>query len=415
MSKTHNKKDSKDFDYEKFESEALSGLQSGKGLVGTEGVLKDLIKHLVESALEGELSAHLASEKNAGKSNRRNGKSEKRLRTELGEISIEPSRDRTGSFEPQLVGKWERDLNTGLEEQILELYSIGNSYGDIQWHIRRMYGIQLSTGQLSAITDRIWADVTKWQKRVLKPFYSVIFLDAIHFKVRENGIVSTRAVYTVYGIDADGHRDVLAIQVGESEGSKQWGRVLESLKDRGVEDVLFFAVDGLAGFKEAILGVFPNATVQRCVVHMIRSSIRLVDDKDVRSVIKDLKVIYTADQEDQGHQALEDFEQKWNDKYPEIGKAWRENWMELTAFFGFNWAVRKLIYTTNCIEGLHRIMRKTTKTKGAFVNEKALTKLLYLTLMRKEKVWKKRIHSYKAVQRSLAREFGERFSKHITN
>jgi len=415
MSKKEQKAGSKDFDYKKFEFEALQGLQSGQGLVGTEGILKGLIQHLVESALEGEMSAHLASEKDTGVTNRRNGKGKKRLRTELGEINIEPPRDRQGNFTPRLVGKWERDLNTGLEEQILELYSAGNSYGDIQWHIKKMYGVGLSMGQLSSITDRVWADITKWQQRVLKVFYSVIFLDAIHFKVRQNGVVSSRAVYTVYGIDADGHRDVLAIKVGESEGSKQWGRVVESLRDRGVEDVLFFAVDGLKGFKEAILGVFPNTIVQRCIVHMVRSSIRFVDDKDVNKVIKDLRAIYTADEEEQGLRALEDFETKWKDKYSEIGKAWRENWIELTAFFGFNWAVRKLIYTTNCIEGLHRIMRRTTKTKGAFVNEKALTKLLYLTLMRKEKVWKKRIQSHKAVQRSLAREFGERFSKHMSN
>ncbi len=195
MSKKRNKDSSKDFDYKKFELEALSGLQSGKGLVGTEGVLKGLIQHLVESALEGEMSSHLSSDKDAGLSNRRNGKGQKRLRTELGEINIRPPRDRQGSFEPVLVGKWERDLNTGLEEQILELYSIGNSYGDIQWHIKKMYGIELSTGQLSSITDRVWADITKWQQRALKSFYSVIFLDAIHFKVRENGVVSSRAVY----------------------------------------------------------------------------------------------------------------------------------------------------------------------------------------------------------------------------
>ena len=178
--------------------------------------------------------------------------------------------------------------------------------------------------------------------------------------------------------------------------------------------MLFFAVDGLSGFKEAILTVFPQSIVQRCIVHMMRSSTKFVDDKDIKQVIKDLKAIYTADDEAQGIQALEDFETKWNDKYPEIAKAWRNNWTELTAFFGYNWAVRKLIYTTNAIEGLHRMMRKTTKTKAAFVSEKALTKLLYLTLIRKQKVWKKRVGSYKAIQRSLNREFGERFSKHVS-
>ena len=403
----------KGFDYSNFETEALSGLRSGKGLVGSEGILKDLIQHLVESALDGEMTAHLAEEKKQARSNRRNGSGKKKIRTQLGEVKIHPPRDRNGSFEPQLIGKWDRKLNTGLEEQILELYSIGNSYLDIQAHIQKLYGVALSTGQLSAITDKVWDDITKWQKRALKSFYILIYLDAIHFKVRENGVVITKAVYTVYGVDADGYRDVLAIVVGAEEGAKQWGRILDHLKDRGVEDVLFFAIDGLTGFKEAIYQVFPQSTVQRCIVHMIRSSTKFVDHKDFRQVVKDLKAIYTADDEAQGLQQLDNFEATWDEKYPEISKAWRNNWIELTAFFGYNWAVRKLIYTTNAIEGLHRMMRKTTKTKSALVNEKALTKLLYLTLMRKQKVWKRRIRSYKAIQRSLSREFGERFSKHF--
>lgn len=402
----------KDFDYKAFESGALLGLQNGQGLVGEKGILKDLIKHLVESSLNGEMDAHLAANKACSTPNRRNGSTKKQIRTQIGQVQIHPPRDRAGSFEPQLIKKWERDLNSGLEEQILELYSIGNSYSDIQAHLKRMYGVELSSGQISAITDRVWNDIRQWQKRPLQAFYPVIFLDAIHFKVRENGIVVSKAVYTVYGVDAEGYRDVLAIQIGGEEGAKQWGRTLEHLKDRGVEEVLFFCVDGWTGFKEAIWEVFPNATVQRCIVHMVRTAIRFVDDKDVKTVCKDLKAIYTADEEAQGLQALEQFKHKWDAKYPEIGRAWTKNWTELTAFFGFNWAVRKLIYTTNSIEGLHRIMRRTTKTKAAFVSEDALTKLLFLTLRNKKKGWKKRIHSYKAVLRSLRREFAEQFEKY---
>lgn len=413
MTKKKRKDNQSDFDYKKFEELALSGLQKGQGLVGENGILKDLIKHLVESSLQGEMDAHLSQDRQTGQSNRRNGSTSKQLRTQLGEVQIYPPRDRQGSFEPQLVGKWERNLQSGLDQQVLELYSLGNSYGDIQMHLQRMYGVEMSVGQLSSITDRVWSEIRQWQQRALKSFYIVVFLDAIHFKVRENGVVVSKAVYTVYGVDAQGYRDVLAIQVGGEEGAKQWGRTLEHLKDRGIEDVLFFCVDGLSGFKEAILSVFPQSTVQRCIVHMVRNAIRFVDDQDVKSICKDLKAIYTADNEQQGLLALEQFKQKWDQKYPEIGKAWTDNWIELTAFFGFNWAVRKLIYTTNSIEGLHRIMRKTTKTKAAFVSEDALTKLLYLTLMRKEKVWKKRIHSYKAVIRSMKREFKERFDKHL--
>lgn len=402
-----------EFDYNQFKQEAIKGLLHGKTLLGEQGVLKGLIKDLVEGALDGEMDVHLKTDKSQGISNRRNGHTQKKLRSQAGEVQIDPPRDREGSFQPLLIKKWDRSIDTGLDNQILELYSLGNSYEDIQGHILRMYGVELSKGQLSAITDRVWSKVTTWQQRPLRSFYIVVFLDAIHFKVREDGQVKSKAVYTVYGTDAQGNRDVLSIKVGQSEGAKEWGRVLESLKDRGVEDVLFFAIDGLTGFKEAILEVFPESTIQRCIVHMVRSSLRFVDDVDARLMVKDLKAIYTADEEAQGLTALASFEQKWNNKYPEIVKSWKENWTELTAFFGFNWAVRKMIYTTNAVEGLHRIMRKTTKTKAAFVNDKALIKLLFLTLERKEKVWSRKVHSYKAIQRSLAREFGERFTKHL--
>ena len=407
------KKTDEDFDYTQFKQAAIEGLMNGQTLLGKNGVLKVLIKDLVEGALDGELDAHLDSEKQKGVRNRRNGYTRKKLRSQAGEVPVNPPRDRDGSFSPILVEKWDRNIDTGLDNQILELYSLGNSYEDIQSHILQMYGVELSKGQISAITDRVWTKVTAWQQRALQSLYIVLFLDAIHFKIREDGVVKSKAVYTIYGVDSQGNRDVLALQVGQAEGAKQWGRFLENIKERGVEDVLFFAIDGLTGFKEAILEVFPESTVQRCVVHMLRSSLRFVDDVDFKPMLKDLKAIYTADDQGQGFACLDHFQQKWGEKYPEVANAWRENWNELTAFFGYNWAVRKLIYTTNAVEGLHRMMRKTTKTKAAFVSDKALIKLLYLTLMKKEKVWKKKVHSYKAIQRSLIREFGERFSKHL--
>jgi len=407
-------KKSSGFDYAAFEKAALEGLKEGKDLVGEEGILKELMSHLVQSSLEGEMNYHLEQEKERGITNRRNGSTKKRVKTNIGEISIEPPRDRSGNFEPSLIGKWDRTLNSGFDNQVIELYSIGNSLEDIQMHLKRMYGVHLSTGQLSAITEQVRSDIEKWQSRPLKAFYILLYLDAIHFKIRENGRVITKAVYTVYGVDADGYRDVLCLYVGQgAEGAKEWGRVLEHIQDRGVEDVLFFSVDGLSGFKEAILSVYPQSIVQRCIVHMIRNSIRFVDDVDMKGLIKDLKKVYQADNENQGSEALDQFEYLWNHKYPEIGRAWRKNWTELTAFFGYNWDVRRLMYTTNPVEGLHRMLRKTTKTKGAFVSEKALTKILYLTLNRKEKVWKKRVQAYKAIQRNLTREFGDRFEKHV--
>ena len=411
MKKKRNKES--EFDYASFKSSALESLQAGEPLLGEGGILKDLIKDLVEGALDGEMDAHLSSEKISGKSNRRNGHTKKQLRTESGEISIQPPRDRQGSFTPMLVEKWERNLGSGLDHQVLELYSLGNSYEDIQTHLEQMYGVSLSKGQLSAITDRVWPKIVEWQKRALESLYLVVFLDAIHFKVREEGQVQTKAVYTVYGVDVEGNRDVLGLKVGQAEGAKEWGRILETLKDRGVEDVLFFAIDGLPGFKEAILDIFPHSTIQRCVVHMVRSSLRFVDEADAKAVAKALRAIYTAEDETAGKLALDAFDQAWGKKYPEIVAAWQNNWIELTAFFGFNWAVRKLIYTTNAVEGLHRLMRKTTKTKAAFVNDKALLKLLFLSLERKKKVWARKIHSYKAVQRSLIREFGQRIEKHL--
>jgi len=412
-SKKDNQKLITQFDYTQFEQEALAGLMAGKSLIGEQGILKGLIQHLVECALDGEMDAHLSAEKSKGKANRRNGHTRKNLRTMVGEVSIQPPRDRAGSFTPQLVSKWERDLDSGLERQILELYSMGNSYEDIRSHVLQMYGVKLSVTQISAITDRVWKEIHQWQQRVLQSFYMVVFLDAIHFKIRTEGVVKTRAVYTVYGVDAEGYRDVLSIEIGEEEGAKHWGRVLEKLQERGVEDVLFFAIDGLSGFRKAIESVFPNSIVQRCIVHMVRSSIKFVAEKDMGEVIADLKAIYTSDTEQQALSALNAFEKKWNDKYASISKAWRSNWMELTAFFGYNRAVKKMIYTTNPIENLHRMMRKTTKTKGAFVSEQALEKLLYLTLKKKRKVWERRIHSTKSVQRCLEREFGERYTKHL--
>lgn len=405
----------KGFDYASFEAEALSGLMTGKPLVGKEGLLKGLMKHLVESALEGELDDHLEVKRSEGASNRRNGHGSKKVQTRVGEVTVNPPRDRDGSFEPRLVEKWGRELNCGLEEQVLELYSLGNSYEDIRAHLSGMYGVDLSKGQLSAITGRVWETVEKWRSRALKSFYSVVFLDAVHFKVREEGTVKDKAVYTVYGVDAEGDRDVLSLKIGAAEGSKEWGRVLENLRERGVQDVLFFCVDGLKGFKEAIWEVFPESAVQRCIVHMMRSSLRFVDEKDYKAVSKGLKAVYSADDEASAAACLDSFEQEWGAKYPEIGRSWRRDWMELTAFFGFNAAVKTLIYTTNAIEGLHRMMRKTTKTKAAFVSEKALAKLLYLTLDKKQKTWKKRVRNIKEIQRSLAREFGERFTKHLAN
>jgi len=414
LPKKKEKKTSVDFDYASFEKAAIEKLRNGGDLIGPDGIFREMIQRIVSAAMEGEVKGHIAEEKASGKKgNRRNGSTSKILKTSIGEVPINPPRDRLGTFEPKIVGKWDRKLNSGLDAQILELYSIGNSMLDIQMHMDKMYGVSLSTAQISMVTEQVWEEVVKWQSRPLDSFYALIYLDAIHFKIREDGEVKTKAVYTVFGVDAYGQRDILGLTVGQSEGAKQWGRILETLKTRGVEDVLFFAVDGLNGFGEAILDVFPDSIVQRCIVHMIRTSLRFVADKDYKEICKDLRKIYTADDEAAGLVYLDKFAEKWDAKYPEISQKWRKSWTELTAFFGYNFAIRRMIYTTNAVEALHRHMRRTTKTKGAFTNDKALLKLLYLTLMRKRKSWNRKVFQWSAVQRGLIREFGERYTKHI--
>lgn len=255
MKRGPTKSKSMEFDYKNFEEEAINKLREGNGFLGPEGALTGLIKHLLEVGLDSELEVHLGSEEEAG--NRRNGHTSKSVKTSLGTVNINPPRDRSGSFEPVLLPKWERSLTPELEIQILELYRMGNSYREIRAHLEKMYGLEYSEGQISSITDRIWEDVLRWQNRALQTMYAFVFLDAIHFKIREDGKVKTKAVYTVLGVDFDGKRDVLGLYIGQNEGAKSWGRILEDIKDRGVLDVLFFCIDGLVGFREVIGGVYP--------------------------------------------------------------------------------------------------------------------------------------------------------------
>ena len=353
------------------------------------------------------MSDHLSSDDEPG--NRRNGYTSKTVRTGLGPIEVNPPRDRNGSFEPELIKKWERSLAPELENQILTLYSIGTSYQDIGDHMRKMYGLNYSTSFISTITDRVIDEITTWKNRPLEEVYVIIYLDAIHFKVRENRQVVTKAVYTVYGVTLEGERDVLGLYIGQSEGARFWGRVLENIRDRGVKDVIFFCVDGLTGFSQTIENVFPRAIVQRCIVHMIRTSLRHVSWKDSREICSNLKQIYSQDSVEDAADQLERFKIKWNKKYPEIGEKWEKNWAELTPFFDYPDAIKRAIYTTNAVEALHRCLRKTTKTKGAFINEQALEKLLYLTLRHNTKSWKRRVRSWPEMARSFKRQFPDRF------
>lgn len=401
------------------EAALIAQLYAGKPILGPQGALTPLVQRLLNAALEGEMDVHLSQERQAEveaqstKRNRRNGHTRKQVRTNVGPVEVHPPRDREGTFSPQLIGKWERQLHTGLDEQIRYLYGLGNSVEDIRRQLLEIYGLSYSDGAISTIVERVWAEVVTWQQRLLQTLYVVIYLDAVYFKVREQGRVVTQAIYTVYGIDAEGERDVLGLYLGEAEGAHQWARIVEDLRRRGVEDVLFFSVDGLAGFAEAILSVFPQSLVQRCIVHMIRSSTKLVAEKDRKALCADLRQIYTASDVLAAELALEAFEHKWGRKYAEVGRKWRENWAELMVFMDFSAAIRRLIYTTNPVEGLHRQIRQVTKAKGPWTNGKALMKQLYLALQGKQDVWSKRVYNWREIQRELIAHFGERYSRHL--
>jgi len=401
--------DKDDFDYGNFEKEAIAKLRAGKGLTGPEGALTGMIQRILQAALEGEMDDHLADDE----PNRRNGYTDKQVQTSMGVVDVEPPRDRNGSFEPKIVGKWQRKIAPEIENQILTLYGMGNSYGDISSFIEQMYGVKYSPSLISSVTDKVWDEVDQWRKRPLESCYALIYLDAIHYKVRDNGRVVTKAIYTVFGVDLEGERDVLGIYIDQAEGARFWGRVLEDIRDRGVEDVLFFSIDGLKGFPEVISQIFPQSIIQRCIVHMIRTSLKHVAWKDYKAVCRDLRTIYAAADQKEAKRALKAFADIWDDRYPEISKKWDHNWLELSAFFDYPSDIRRMIYTTNAVEALHRLMRKTTKNKSSMTNDDALVKVLYLTLKNNEKTWKRRARNWPQIFTTLRREFDERINKYL--
>lgn len=390
----------------------MQGLYEGKPLFGSEGVFTDLLQRMVNATLQGELDAFMKGQSRVS-GNRRNGVKEKQVRSTGGMLTVRTPRDREGEFEPQLIKNWERELTTGMDEIILSLYAKGHSVEDVQQHIREIYGVELSHSVITAITNRILPEISEWQNRPLHSCYPVLYLDGIYYKVRINGTFVTKVIYTCYGVGADGIRDVLGLYSSESESASAWGNVLEDLKRRGVEDVLIFCIDGVKGLREAIETVFPEATVQRCIVHMVRSSTQYVKDKDMHEVCADLKQIYQSATLDSAMIALETFRQKWDKYYPSIADKWEKEWDSLMAFMDYTTDIRRLIYTTNPVEAVHRVMRKVTKSKGAWISESALMKQLYLTLMHNKKSWNKNVFNWKSVQNELIEKYGERYSKHL--
>ena len=411
-----NKLSTATFDMEEYQKTVISGLQSGKGLFGEEGLLKPLIAQFVEAALDAEMTAHLEEEKTnaASKPNKRNGAESKIIRTQAGDTKINYSRDRAGTFEPVTVGKRQREMGVGFDGQILELYAMSNSIGDIRLHLENMYGASMSEARISAVVNSTWLEVDTWHKRNLPACYIVLFVDAVHISVCRNGHYSKVAVYVMYGITVNGEREIVGITVGQGgESATEWGRVLQDLKNRGLEDVFYLCSDGLTGLKDILSDAFPMANIQRCVVHKMRNCLRLVDDKDSRQVIRQLKGVYTAVNEAQALQRLQDFKEAWGGKYDCIVKLWEKDWTELMTCMNLSVQLRKITYTTNAIENLNREIRRVTKTKGGWPSEKALLIQLFLSLERKKSSWSKKVQSWASIQRELILSHGDRFTKHL--
>ncbi|MGH7341329.1 MAG: IS256 family transposase, partial [Candidatus Rokuibacteriota bacterium] len=371
--------------------ELLAGAKTPEEITGADGLLTRLTKRLVERAMDAELTEHLGYERGqappGGVGNARNGITEKTVHTEHGSVRIEQPRDRGGSFSPQIVPKHQRRF-AGFDERIIAMYARGMSVRDIQAHLRELYHVEVGHDLISRVTDAVLEDVREWQARPLEDVYPILFLDALVVKVRDGGAVRNRACYVAIGVNLDGERDVLGLWFQASEGAKFWLQVLTELKQRGVCDVLVACVDGLKGFPEAIEAVFPQAWVQTCIVHLIRQSLRFVPDKHRRKVAHDLRPISTAATVDEAAEALEVFDREWGERYPMISTTWRSTWEHVIPFFAFPPDVRRVLYTTNTIEALHRQIRKTIKTRGHFPTEEAARKLIYLSIINAQKSWK---------------------------
>lgn len=395
----------------KYRREIEEGLMSGKSWLGPDGVFSTLLQCVVDASLDGEMDYHLSKERTHGVKNRRNGQGKKKVKTEVGELELHPPRDRNGTFKPVIVEKRKKEIKGGLEEIIIALYAKGNSVEDIHRLLHEIYGIDYSTSAISLITERILPKLNEWQQRPINACYAILYLDGMHFRVKQDGVFVDKCVYSVYAIDVEGNRDVLGIYLAGSESASQWGLVLEDLQRRGLQDVLFICIDGLSGFKQSIEQVYPNAIIQRCVVHKIRNSIRFVPDKNRKAICRDLRKVYTSTSKEQARIALDAFRNTWDKQGERIAKLWEKDWDELMAFMDFSNAIRRMIYTTNPVEALHRIIRKVTKSKGAWISERALIKQLYLTLMSSTKSWQRKAFSHKSIQAELADKFGERFTK----
>jgi putative transposase len=377
--------------------EELSKAKTMDDLTGHNGIFTKLLKNMTERILAEEMKAHLGYEKSdqgdKDTANRRNGSNKKKVRTQFGDMELETPRDREGSFTPQLVPKRSRDISR-IDHQIISMYAKGMTTRDIQSHLYEIYGTDVSPAYISIATEKIMQMVTEWQNRVLDDIYPIVFLDAIHYKVRQDGKVITKASYTCLGITKEGKKEILGIWVGESEGASYWLRILNELKNRGVKDIFIACVDGLQGFPEAIASVFPKTQIQLCIIHMIRNSMKYVVSKRRKEFCADLKPIYKAPTEEIAKEVLEEVENKWGKQYPLAVKPWRKHWEYISTFFQYPEEIRKTIYTTNAVEAVHRQLRKVTKNRASFPNDESLVKILFLAIRDVSKKWTKAIPNW---------------------
>ena len=377
-----------------------------------QNLFKETIAEFMENGLEAELDEDLGYSKydykNKEGTNSRNGHSQKTLKTSFGNIEIETPRDRNGEFEPQLLKKNQTSITQEVEEKILSMYAKGMTTGDIETHIKDIYGLDVSDTTVSRITDKILPVAKEWQQRPLESIYAVVFLDAIHYHVRSEGQIVKKAVYIAIGIDLDGKKDVLGMWVGENESAKFWATVLNGLRNRGVEDILIACVDGLTGFPEAISAVYPKTDIQNCIIHQLRNSSKYVSYKDLKALMADLKAVYAAPDEASALAALEFFSGKWDKKYPKISQSWQSNWANLSTYFKFPAELRKLIYTTNAIEGFNRQLRKVTKSKSVFPTDDSLFKMLYLAMIDFTKKWTGRRQDWSQIHAQLSVFYADR-------
>ena len=403
-------KTKKKINWDEFSQEAAKKIRQGQSLTGEGGIFTPLIKQIVEAALNGELDDHLQQTRET-ENNRRNGHTQKNLKSSMGGIEIFAPRDRNGSFEPETIEKRQTMLPGDLENKILGLYGLGMSYSDIQAHLGEMYGLSVSDGTINSITDRVIPAIREWQSRPLERLYAIVWMDAIHFKIREDGKVITKAVYSVLGVNMKGQKEVLGLYLGQNESATFWLQVLTDLSQRGIEDILIASIDNLRGFGDAIENIFPKTEVQLCIVHQIRNSIKYIPWKHSREFLKDLKQVYKASNLELAEHNLDLLENKWGKQYPIVIQSWRNNWTRLSQYFKYPEPIRKLVYTTNTVEGYHRMIRKVTKSKGAFTSDMAMLKLVYLATINFNKRWVNMLHNWHLIINQICIYFENRITE----